>query len=131
MIEDPLKARGIILGLGEQRHESRRLEPARDASEHRGDRWVAEVGDDGSDRLRATAFQARGDHVRLITHLLGDCLDVFPGVSAHPPNGVGIEGAGHCRVVHARRARDVLQGHGCPTLARVACPHPAVPPCHY
>src|SRR5207302_3214587 len=37
VVEYPLEARGIILRLGEKRHESRRFEPARDPAQHWGE----------------------------------------------------------------------------------------------
>src|SRR2546429_2941452 len=59
VVEYPLEARGIILRLGEKRHESRRFEPARDPAQHWGDRRVPEVGDNRGDGPGATPLPAR------------------------------------------------------------------------
>ena len=130
VIEDPLQARGIILRFSEQRHESCWLQSVRDPSEYRGDRWIAEVGDDGGDSLGPTLLQPTGHHVRLVAHFLCDRLDAFASVDAHAPNGGRIECAGNRRVVHAGGASDILQGHDRSSPARVAFPHSVAPALH-
>ena len=124
VIEDALQACRVVLRVDDQRHQSRGLQPVRYSPEHQSHVWICQIAHHHGHRVGPAALQSTGHHVFLVAHAFRDRLDPFSGHDVDLSGRVRIEGSRDRRVVHARRACDILEGHDRPL------PRPLAPTRH-
>jgi hypothetical protein len=104
---------GIVVGVGNQRRVSRRLESVLDAAQDGREKRVRQVGDQHTDGVRPVRLEPTGDRIRLVAEFLGRLEHAPRGFLVHQRARLLVEGSGYRGRVDASDPRDISQRHRC------------------